>query len=87
MKNKSTMSVRTYVIHCTSKHCVPLIYVCDWIWEMYIVHTSNFAHLEIHKNHREWYETFRNDKGLLVSHLSHIPNRFYELPKLKKLDV
>ena len=20
-----------------------------------IVHTSDFAHLEIHKNHREWY--------------------------------
>ena len=23
--------------------------------KMCIVHTSDFAHLEIHKNHREWY--------------------------------
>ena len=29
--------------------------ICDWIWEMLIVHTSDFAHLRIHKNHREWY--------------------------------
>ena len=55
-----------------------------------IVHTSDFARLEIHKNHREFRcETFRNDKWIVVLqsvkvlHLSIILNRFYESPKSK----
>ena len=36
---------------------------------MCLVHTSDFAHLEIHMNHTEWYteiETFSDDKGIAV---------------------
>ena len=35
--------------------------------KMCIVHTSDFANLEIHKNHIEWYtdlKLFRDDKGI-----------------------
>ena len=59
----------------------------------FIVHTSNFTYLEIHKNQKEWYRDLkldRDDKGIVVlqslkfSHVSVvIPNRLYESPKLK----
>ena len=29
------------------------LYICDRIWEN--MHSSHIAHLEIRKNHREWY--------------------------------
>ena len=51
-----------------------------------IVHTSDFAHLEIHNNHTEWH---RFDKGIMVlqslkvSHIFVIPKRFYESLQLK----
>ena len=55
-----------------------------------IVHTSDFEYLEIYKSHNEWYtcrvEIFWEDRGVVVlqylkvSHLSNIPNRFYESP-------
>ena len=57
-----------------------------------IVHTSDFVHSEIYKNHDEQYtrvKIHRDDRGrvvlqsLEVSHLMIIPNRFYESPKLK----
>ena len=63
--------------------------------KMCIVHTSDhdFAHLEIHKNHRKWYtdvkllgiikEYLVVLQSLNISHLSIIPNRYYETPKLK----
>ena len=30
-----------------------------------IVHTSDFSHLEIHKNHRERHTDFRGGKGVV----------------------
>ena len=61
--------------------------------KMCIVYTSDFAHLEIHKNHRERYADLklscRDDKGMVnleslkVLNLCVIQNRFYESPNLK----
>ena len=58
---------------------------------MYIVHTSDFAHLRIHKNRREWCTGLKLSGMLMVkyssstrvSYLLVIPSRFYESPKLK----
>ena len=68
------------------------IIMCDCIWETYLVHTSDFAHLEIHKKPQGKvyrFETFRYDKRIVVlqslnvSHLFVILKIFYESQKLK----
>ena len=60
--------------------------------KMCIVHTFNFAHLEMHKSHREWYtnlklsgmiKEYNSNSISTVSHPSVILNRFYKSPKLK----
>ena len=55
-----------------------------------IAHTSNVAHLQIHKNHRECrFDIFQDDKGIIdllslsVSYLSVIPKRVYNSSNLK----
>ena len=58
----------------------------------YIVHTSDFAHLEIHKNHGDWH-TEKIFLGMIkivvlqslqVSYVSIIHKKFCESPKLKQ---
>ena len=54
-----------------------------------VVNASNFAHLEIHKNHNKWYTDLRDEKRMVVlqslkiSHHPAISNKFYMSPKLK----
>ena len=67
-------------------------YICDRIWEN--MHSSHIQFCSFGDSKKPQgmvfrYETFRNDKGIVVlqsvkvSHLSIIPNRFCESPKLK----
>ena len=48
------------------------LYTCAYVngfGKTCIVHTSNFAYLEIHKNHREWYTALKLSrilKGIVV---------------------
>ena len=43
-------------------------YICDRIWEMCMVHTSDYVHLEINKNYGMAYrfETFRSDNRIVA---------------------
>ena len=43
--------------------------------KMCIVHTSDFAHLEIHKNHSEWYIDVKLS-GIIKNSSSTIPESF-----------
>ena len=57
----------------------------------YIVHTSDFGHLQIHSNHGEWLTDLKLSgvvkecyvvlPSMQVSHLSVIAKKLYELPK------
>ena len=66
---------------------LPKVNKCDWIWEndlLLLIWRSIKITEMIYRS-----ETFRDDKGIVVlqslkvSHLSVIPDIFYELPKLK----
>ena len=66
--------------------------ICDWIWEnVYSSHIRFCSFRDPQKSQGMVYrfETFRNNKRIVVlqslndSHLSVIPNKFYESPKLK----
>ena len=65
--------------------------ICDWIWEN--VNSSHIRFCSFGDPQKPQgmvyrFDTFRNDEGIVVlqsmkvSHLSNIPNRFYEPPKL-----
>ena len=66
--------------------------ICDWIWEnVYSSHIRFCSFGDPQKSQGMVYrfETIRNNKRIVVlqslndSHLSVIPNKFYESPKLK----
>ena len=50
--------------------------ICDWIWEMCIVDTSDFAHLEVHKKHRKWYVAIQFWKDKTIHCISIISANF-----------
>ena len=73
-------------------HALISMHICDWIWES--VHSSHIRFCSFGDPQKSQgmvygFETFRNDEeiviiqSLKVSHLSIIPTRFYEFPKLK----
>ena len=50
---------------------IPYMHVCRSIYvagfgKMCIVHTSSFAHLEIHKNYMEWYTDLKLSEKIKV---------------------
>ena len=59
----------------------------------YVIHTYNFAYLEMHTNYKEWYTDLKLSRMIkeyclhnpwrFHIYVSLMPSRFYELPNLK----
>ena len=85
------MCIQLYML-ITVTHIVTITIICDWIWEnVRSSHIRFYSFGDSYKPREMVYrhETFRGDKGIVAlqslkfSHVSIIPNRFYESPKLK----